>query len=61
MSYIPITYVPKNLTKKQKKQVIKDLKKSRKAYKKGKYHGRKKIKGLKTKKSKWISIFQNMM
>lgn len=58
MSYIPITYVPKNLTKKQKKQVIKDLKKSRKAYKKGKYHGRKKIKGLKTKKSKWISIFQ---
>ena len=58
MSYVPITYVPRHLTKKQKKQVIKDLKKSRKAYKKGKYHGRKKIKGLKTKKSKWISIFQ---
>ena len=42
MPLIPVKYAPKNLTKKDKKKAIKELRKSRKLYKKGKYHTRKK-------------------
>ena len=46
---IPIKYLPKKLTKKDKKILKKELKKSRKGYKKGKYITRKKVKSFKSK------------
>ena len=36
MSQVPIRYLPQNLSNKDKKIVSKELRKSRKAYKKGK-------------------------
>lgn len=51
---IPIKYLPKHLTKKDKKQQAKQLKKSRKAYKKGIYIHRKSVKSYKSKKSQHI-------
>lgn len=52
MSRVPQHYVPKHLSKKEKRQQKKELAKSRKAYKKGKYHTRKRVKGFKSKRSK---------
>jgi hypothetical protein len=52
MSKVPQHYVPKHLTKKEKRQQKNELNKSRKAYKKGKYHTRKRVKGFKSKRSK---------
>jgi hypothetical protein len=46
--------VPKQLSKKDKKKQARELKKSRKAYKKGKYHTRKKMKSFKSKVSPHI-------
>ena len=54
MSNIPLKYVPKKLTKKERKQQIKEIKKSRKMYKKGKYYKRKPVKSYKHKTSKHI-------
>ena len=54
MSQVPIRYLPQNLSNKDKKIVSKELRKSRKAYKKGKYHTRKKVKSFKVKKSSHI-------
>jgi len=51
---IPLRYLPKNLTFKDKKKQIKMLKKSRKLYKKGIYYTRKNIKSFKSKKSNHI-------
>jgi hypothetical protein len=51
---VPIKYVPKRLTKKDKKKARNELKKSRKAYKKGKYYTREKLKSFKSKKSSHI-------
>lgn len=51
-------YVPSHLSKKSKEKQIRELKKSIKKYKKGNYYTRKKIKGFKSKKSRWISVFQ---
>ena len=51
---IPIKYLPKKLTKKDRKILKKELKKSRKGYKKGKYVIRKKVKSFKSKKSQHI-------
>ena len=51
---VPIKYLPKRLTKKDKKILKKELKKSRKGYKKGKYVTRKKVKSFKSKKSQHI-------
>ena len=51
---VPIKYVPKRLTKNDKKKARRELKKSRKAYKKGKYYTRKKVKSFKSKKSNHI-------
>ena len=47
---VPIKYVPKKLTKKDKNKIKKELKKSRKSYKQGKYYTRKKVDSFKTKK-----------
>jgi hypothetical protein len=54
MTNVPQRYVPKNLTKKDKKLQIKQLRKSRKNYIKGKYHTRKKVKSFKSKTSPHI-------
>ena len=51
---IPIKYIPKRLTNKDKKEQLKQLKKSRGLYKKGKYHTRKKAKSFKNKKSSHV-------
>ena len=48
MSY-PKRYVPTRLSKKDKKKQKRELNKSRKAYKKGKYYTRKKVKSFKSK------------
>tara|TARA_Y100000389_G_scaffold99477_1_gene96222 strand:- start:874 stop:1737 length:864 start_codon:yes stop_codon:yes gene_type:complete len=51
---VPKRYVPKQLSKKDKKKQGSELKKSRQAYKKGKYHTRKKVKSFKSKVSPHI-------
>ena len=43
MARVPQRYVPKTLPKKSRKKQIKELKRSRKSYKKGKYYTRKKV------------------
>jgi hypothetical protein len=58
MSTVPKNYVPSNLSKKERKKQMNQIKKSRKNYKKKIFNTRKKIKGYKNKKSKWISLFQ---
>ena len=51
---IPLRYIPKHLSAKDRKTVKKELRKSRKSYKKGKYHTRKKVKSFKSKKSNHV-------
>jgi len=51
---VPKRYVPKQLSKKDKKKQARELRKSRRAYKKGKYHTRKKMKSFKSKVSPHI-------
>lgn len=48
---IPRKYVPKRLSKKDKKKQLKEIQKSRKAYKNRQYHTRKKVKSFQSKKS----------
>ena len=45
-------YVPKRLSKKDKKKQLREIKRSRKAYKNRQYHTRKKVKSFKSKKIK---------
>lgn len=52
---IPIRYLPKKLTKSDKKKQIKMLMKSRKLYKQGKYYTRKPISSYKNKSSRHIT------
>ena len=54
MTNVPKRYVPKQLSNKDKKKQAKELKKSRKLYKKGKYYSRKKMKSFKSKVSPHI-------
>ena len=51
---VPIKYLPKRITKKDKIKQAKQLKKSRAAYKKGIYIHRKPVKSFKNKKSQHI-------
>lgn len=51
---IPVRYVPKRLSKKDRKKQSRMLKKSRKDYKKGKYYTRKKVKSYDSKESEHI-------
>ena len=60
MTNVPVRYVPKNLTKKSRKKQIKELKRSRKSYKKGKYYTRKKIKGFKSKRTGWAKKVEDI-
>ena len=54
MSY-PKRYVPKRLTRKDKRKQKREINKSRKAYKKGKYYTRKKVKSFKSKESAHVT------
>ena len=51
---VPIRYLPKRLSRKDKKKQSRMLKKSRRDYKKGKYYTRKKIKSYDSKESQHI-------
>ena len=51
---VPVKYIPVKLTKQDKNTIKKELKLSRKAYKKSKYHTRKIVKSFTSKKSKHI-------
>ena len=51
MPKVPTRYIPKKLTRRDKKQQRKELRKSRAAYKKGKYHTRKNVLSFKSKVS----------
>lgn len=51
---VPIKYLPNKLSKKDKKKIKKELRKSRKLYKKNKYYSRKKVKSFKSKTSSHI-------
>jgi len=57
---VPKRYIPKGLTKRDKKKQREMLKKSRKMYKKGKYLTRKKVKSFKSKKSNHITNAQKI-
>lgn len=57
---VPRRYIPKGLTKRDKKKQREMLKKSRKMYKKGKYFTRKKVKSFKSKKSSHITNAQKI-
>ena len=54
MVKVPIRYIPKNLSRKDKKRQKKELKKSRRLYKKKKYYTRKRVKSFKNKVSPHI-------
>ena len=55
MPKIPLKYIPKKLSKKDKKKQKKQILKSRKQYKKGFYTTRKKVKSFKSKKSSHLT------
>ena len=54
MSY-PKRYVPTRLSKKDKRKQRRELNKSKRGYKKGKYYTRKKVKSFKTKESPHVT------
>lgn len=60
MTNIPQHYVPKHLTKKDKKKQKRELKKSRTLYKKGKYYTRKKVHSFTSKISPHILKARSM-
>jgi len=53
MSKVPQHYIPNFLSQKEKNTLKRELKKSRKMYKKNKYYTRKKVPGYKNKKTSW--------
>lgn len=57
---ITLRYLPKKLTRKDRKQQGKELMKSRRLYKKGIYHSRPKVASFKSKKSSHITIAEKM-
>jgi len=55
-----LRYLPKHLTRKDKKQQGRELLKSKRLYKKGIYHSRKKVKSFKSKKSSHVTKAKKM-
>ena len=49
---VPVRYLPRRLTKKDREVQLKMLAKSRKMYKQGKYYTRKKVSSFQSKESK---------
>lgn len=60
MVLVPIKYLPKRLTQKDKKKYSAELRKSQKGYKRGHYITRKKVKSFKQKPSKHVIAAQKM-
>ena len=60
MDKVPKRYLPKHLTRKDKKKYSSELRKSKKAYKKGKYITRKRVKSFKSKPSSHITRAQKI-
>ena len=58
MSNIPKKY-SNRLSRKDKKRQLRNLKRSRRAYTRGKYINRPKLKSYKSKKSNWVTKFEN--
>ena len=58
MVRVPTRYIPDYLTKSDKSRVRRELKKSRRQYKKGRFYTRKKVKSFKPKKSRWIEVLR---
>jgi len=52
---VPVRYAPKSLTKKDQKNQLQQLAKSRRLYKRGKYYTRKRVKSFKSRKSNHLS------
>jgi hypothetical protein len=57
---VPIKYLPKRLTQKDKKKYSRELRKSQKAYKKGKYVTRKRVKSYKHRPSNHVLAAQKI-
>lgn len=57
---INLKYVPKNLTQKDRKRQKKELMRSRRLYKKGRYYTRSKVLSFKSKKSPYIKKAEKM-
>ena len=57
MSNIPKKY-SNRLSRKDKKRQLRNLKRSRRAYTRGKYINRQKLKSYKSKKSNWVTKFE---
>lgn len=53
MTTVPSHYVPPTLKGKERMKQKRELRKSRRMYRKGKYHTRKKVKGVKSRKTPW--------
>jgi len=51
---VPKTYLPKNLTRRDRVKQRKALRKSRREYKRGKYYERPEVKSFRSKESKWV-------
>ena len=60
MSKVPLRYVPKYLTQKDKKRAKHELTKSRRAYRQNKYYTRKKVKSFQSFPSKHIRNMKKM-
>ena len=60
MRNVPIKYLPRKLTKKDRKLYARQLEKSRKNYKKGSYHTRKRVKSFRSKPSKHVTNAKNI-
>jgi hypothetical protein len=52
---VPDRYAPRNLSRKDRKQQLQQLAKSRRLYKRGKYYTRKRVKSFKSRKSNHLS------
>jgi hypothetical protein len=52
---VPVRYIPKNLTRSDRKKQIRMLKRSRSLYKRGKYYTRKRVPSFKSRKSSHLS------
>lgn len=57
---VPIRYIPKSLTKRDLAKQKKELRKSRKLYKKGKYYTRSHISSFKSRKSRHLKHAENL-
>ena len=60
MASVPIRYLPKSLSKKDRKRQREGLKRSRQAYKRGRYISRPSVKSFKSRKSSHVKTAETM-